>query len=298
MNRLSSIATVTDAEAARMISGGTLADLAQRITSSPPRETPAVRRRSWGWRPLIAVAAAVAIAAAVLIAGSAGRPGQKVGPLNIGPAEASAAALTFTEHGGYIDVVIRNPMASQARYRAEFAAHHLHITLTMIPASPSMVGTLVYEADNGHSGITLIRSRHSCYTPGGGWGRCVVGLRVPAGYRGAAAFVFGRPARPGEQYQAAGSVTAPGEAMHGLRFAGATVGSVLAMLAQRDVTVPQYRKDMGVSIRPARVPRTWYVYGAVPWAPRQVLLFVGPARTQPAAPRPCRAHQPCPSPRP
>jgi hypothetical protein len=25
-----------------------------------------------------------------------------------------------------------------------------------------------------------------------------------------------------------------------------------------------------------QVPRNWYVQGAIPWAPRQVLLFVGP----------------------
>jgi hypothetical protein len=300
VTQVSRISVVSDAEAARMVSAETLADLAERITASPYRQTPTARSRSRTWRLLIVIPVAAALAVALLIATFLFRPGEKVGPVPVGPPNARAAALSFARHGGHIDVIVRNPMASQARYRAEFAAHHMHITIKMIAASPSVVGTLVYQSANPRSGITIIRSRHACYTPGGGWGRCIVGVRVPAGYHGYAAFVFGRPARPGEQYQTAGSVTAPGEAMHGMRFAGRTVAAVLAMLHQRHVTAPVYRKDMGIPIRPGRVPRTWYAYAAVPWAPHQVLLFVGPARTPPqsAPPRHCRPAQPCPSPAP
>jgi hypothetical protein len=300
VNQVSRISVVSDAEAARLVSAETLADLAERITTTPYRETPTARSRSRKWRLLMVIPVATAIAVALLIATSLFSPGVKLGPVPVGPADARAEALSFARHGGYIDVVVRNPMASQARYRAEFAAHHMLITIKMIAASPSVVGTLVYESANPHSGITIIRSRHACYTPGGGWGRCIVGVRVPAGYRGYAAFVFGRPARPGEQYQTAGSVTAPGEAMHGLRLAGRTVAAVLAMLHRRHVTAPVYRKDMGIPIPPGRVPRTWYVYGALPWAPQQVLLFVGPTRTPPqlAPPQHCRRAQPCPSPAP
>ena len=300
MNQASRISVISDAEAARMVSAETLADLAERITASPYQEMPTVRSRSRTWRLLIVIPVAAAFAVALLIVTSLFRPGEKVGPVPVGPGKARAEALSFARHRGYIDVIVRNPMASQARYSAEFAARHMHITITMIAASPSVVGTLVYESGNPHSGITIIRSRHACYTPGGGWGRCIVGVRVPVGYHGHAAFVFGRPARPGEQYQTAGSVTAPGEAMHGLRFAGRTVAAVLAMLHQQHVTAPVYRKDMGIPIRPGRVPPTWYVYDAVPWAPHQVLLFVGPSRTPPqsAPPRHCRRTQPCPSPAP
>jgi hypothetical protein len=74
--------------------------------------------------------------------------------------------------------------------------------------------------------------------------------------------------------------TAPGEAMHGLRFRGRTVATVLALLRARHLTVPQYRSMAGnVSnvLRPGQVPGTWHLYGAIPWAPGQVLLWVRPA---------------------
>jgi len=49
-------------------------------------------------------------------------------------------ALAFTTAGDYIRVVIRNPYADPSVYRAEFAAHHLDISLLMVPGSPSVVG--------------------------------------------------------------------------------------------------------------------------------------------------------------
>jgi hypothetical protein len=36
----------------------------------------------------------------------------------------------------------------------------------------------------------------------------------------------------------------------------------------------------------AHVPGTWYVYDAAPWASHQVMLMVGPTRTQPAVQTP------------
>jgi hypothetical protein len=62
---------------------------------------------------------------------------------------------------------------------------------------------------------------------------------------------------------------------------------VLAMLAQRDVTVPVFNVDQhGYARNVAHVPGTWYVYDATPWAPHQVMLMVGPTRTQPAVQTP------------
>jgi hypothetical protein len=72
--------------------------------------------------------------------------------------------------------------------------------------------------------------------------------------------------------------------MHGLRFRGRTVATVLAMLRARHVTVPQYRwlkqlfgnRTYSAARHPNQVPKNWYVHEAIPWAPGQVLLFVGP----------------------
>jgi hypothetical protein len=50
----------------------------------------------------------------------------------------------------------------------------------------------------------------------------------------------------------------------------------LAMLRQRGVTVPVYHyNDHGFGKLLHHVPGDWYVYDADPWAPRQVMLFVG-----------------------
>jgi hypothetical protein len=281
MNDISRIAPITDTEAARLVSPGTRADLAGQIMSAsrvaavpstaPPRRRPA--RRRW----LIGIAAAAAAAVAALVATSLASPGQQIGPVSIGPPRAQA--LSFTRQGGYLDVVVTNPLAAPATYRAEFAAHHLNMTLNLVPVSPSLVGTLVYMGDGG-PGITTITSQGRCWTGGGG-SACPVGVRIPLNFHGSASFTFGRAARPGEQYESTGLVTAPGEVMHGLNYRGRTVPAVLAMLRTRHVSVPQYRYQSATgtpcgSMPPHPIPATWRVYDADPWAPQQVLLWVGP----------------------
>lgn len=88
------------------------------------------------------------------------------------------------------------------------------------------------------------------------------------------------------------AATAPGEALHGLTVDGLRLTRVLALVRQRDVTVPVYHCD-GKLLR--HVPGDWYVYDADPWAPGQVVLFVGPTWPQPAANSPVPGN-PVPSP--
>ncbi len=186
---------------------------------------------------------------------------------------------------------MRDPLADPARYRAEFARHHLRISLKLVPASPSLIGTVVYLSGD----ITPITAHGKCYTGGSG-AACPVGVRVPANFHGSAQVVFGRAARPGEQYETTASAFAPGELLHGMRVTGHTVAQVLAMLRHRGVSVPWFNYDHRGYARNLRsVPGTWFVYDAVPWAQQQVMLFVGPTRTpHPGAARPVRG-QPAPS---
>lgn len=273
MNKIRSIAPISDAGAARLVSGAALADLAGQITTTPagPAEAnrpPRARRRWWlAGIPAAAAAAALIVAAVVAHTGV---------PSGSGQPRLDAHALAFTRAGHYIDVIVRNPLADQASYNAEFKAHGLDITLSLVPVSPSLVGTVVEVSTSGTDGnsITTITAKGRCWTGGGG-SQCPVGLRVPVGYRGQANFVFGRAARPGEQYESTTSASAPGEVMHGLDYVGKRVSAVQAMLAKRHVTVPTYRYD-GRVLTPSQVPGKWYVYDAIPWAPQQVLLFVGP----------------------
>jgi len=297
MNPISQISPVSDAEAARLAPAATMAALADEIMNSataPLADGPLpagrpVRRGGTGparlrKRLLIGVPVAAALAVAGLIATSLGAPGQHVGPVAVGPPKAEAAALSFTRQGGYINVIVRNPVADPKRYRAEFAAHHLNISLTLVPASPSVVGTLVEESVSAGSAawqLTPITAKGRCFTGGGG-NVCPVGVRVPIDFRGTVSLVFGRAARPGEQYESAAQADGPGEAMHGLHYQGKTVAAVLAMLAKRGITVPQWRVQRAgqcyMEVRRS-VPGTWLVYNAVPWAPGQVLLWA--AKTLP-----------------
>jgi hypothetical protein len=304
MNQISPLNPFPDAEVERSASPEALAELARAITSASARpRTTARRPRRRGSRRrtlLTAVLAVASAAAALLIAGTFGSPGTAVGPLPIGPS--TAQALTFTTSGGYIIVTVRDPLADAARYRAEFAAHHLRITLKLVPASPSIVGTLVY-ADGGDA-ITPITAVGRCFTGGGG-ANCPVGVRIPLAFKGTADLVFGRAARPGEQYESAGLATAPGEALHGLTFRGRTVAWVRARLRDREVTVTQYRTTSSTPA-PEPVPLDWHVYDAIPWAPGQILLVVGPTTTDALPPPPARycgssssyANQPAPGPGP
>jgi hypothetical protein len=201
--------------------------------------------------------------------------------VDIGPVPAQASVLSITRHGGYLDVIVRNPVADPKRYRAEFAKYHLDISLRLVPASPSIVGSVVYaDYPAGKHGIEPITAVGKCYTGGGG-NICPVGVRVPLTFHGSATLVFGRAAKPGERYASTGPATAPGEAMHGLNFVGKTVAQVLAMLARRGVTVPQWRvQRAGQCYIESRrtVPGNWYVSQAIPWAPGQVLLFASQTR--------------------
>ncbi|HWF80234.1 MAG TPA: hypothetical protein VN695_06575 [Streptosporangiaceae bacterium] len=286
MNDLSSIAQLaatSDEQAARLLADSTHADLIARITAtryhaserSGSAEVPSATRPLTRRRLTIGLPAAAAVVAAALVISSSGQPGHHLGPTGVRPTKAEL--LSFTRHGRYIDVIVRNPLADAKKYNAEFKAHGLHITLSLVPASPSLVGTLVYF--DGGSAIHPITAVGKCWTGGGG-SKCPVGVRVPIGYRGTAALVFGRAARSGERYETTVSATMPGEVLHGLRIAGRRVARVLAMLRKRQVTVAEYNyqapKRGGVLAH--RVPLNWFVYDADPWAPGQVVLFVGKTR--------------------
>jgi hypothetical protein len=311
MNPVSRICPITDAEAGRLVRPGTFADLSAQITATPPVEagprldtrrpaSPAPAGRDHRRRPrrllrapLAAALALALLATAALVATRLLSPGHQAATssptTSTHPTASSppAQVLSFTTSAGYITVIVRDPLADPSRYRAAFAAHHLDITLSLVPVSPSLVGTVVYTGQPaGSPEITIITAQGKCYTGGGG-SACPVGVRIPIGFHGQAQLVFGRAARPGELYESTASATAPGEVMHGLTFVGDTVAQVLALLRQRDVTVPDFNyDDHGDSRNVASVPGTWYVYDANPWAARQVMLVVGPTRTPPPAQAP------------
>ena len=267
----------------------------QRQRQRERQRVPQRARHRWSTGAPLAVALAVMLVVVTVLVASrllgSGRPAGSPRPPGraSNPTETTIAAhvLSFTTSNGYTTVIVRNPLADPGRYRAELAAHHLNITLELVPASPSLVGTLVYIGEpSGGPDLQTITAQGRCYTGGGG-AACPVGVRIPVGFRGQAEVVFGRAARPGEHYESTADAAAPGEVMHGMSYVGDTVARVLAMLAQRDVTVPVFNENQqGYASNVAHVPGTWYVYGAGPWGPGQVMLMVGPTRTPPASQAP------------
>ncbi|GGP96992.1 hypothetical protein BKA00_004080 [Actinomadura coerulea] len=287
------LASVTDRQAGALLSEDAATALADRITATAvPSAAPRGRRSPIMLIGLPLAAAGVAGAAVTAVAlARAGGPGGTPAVAPASPRVSLVAALSFTRKGGYIDVRVRDPLADPKRYTEEFAAHGLKVTLSMVPASPSIVGTVLTmetSENTAQRDVTTITAKGECETGGGG-DVCPVGVRIRTGYKGTAAIVFGREARPGEQYTSTAAATAPGEVMHGMTYRAHRVGEVLAALRKRHVTVPEYRAmDGNVSkeLKPGQVPPTWYVHDAVPWAKNQVLLFVGPEPTEKASSEP------------
>ncbi|GAA2431250.1 hypothetical protein GCM10010191_51220 [Actinomadura vinacea] len=270
-------APLSDDEAVRPVRAETRQALLEQITATAA-EAPAPRRR-WRWSlgvPLVAAGAcAVAAAALILPPGKAPAPDPST---SVRPGKFTAspvAALSFTRRERYIEVRIQDPAADPQRYRREFAAHGLKIDLSMVPASPSVAGSVVMR--DGGEEIKEIREK-GCYSGGGG-DTCVRGLRVPVGFKGKATIAIGRPARPGEQYNSTNSAFTPGEALHCLDIRGLTVDAALERIKKRKVTATVFNYDSGgpqgyVNVGRDKIPGNWYVLDADPWAPGEVMFFV------------------------
>ncbi|MGI5226486.1 hypothetical protein [Actinoallomurus sp. CA-142502] len=276
------LAPVTDEEIAHMVSPQTKTDLAERIMTTAADTAPAPRRR----RRLVlfglplAVATAAATVAAVTLTGSSGSPTPTT---SLGPQKVQPAALSFSTRGKYLVVKVEDPLADPARYKKEFAAHGMDITLKVVPASPSVVGTVVMT--DLPANVKMIPAKGKCYSGGGA---CPVGVRIPVGFHGSGAIVFGRAARPGEQYNSTNSAFAPGEALHCVNIRGLTVDQALPILRRHKVAVGQWHYDEKRPTGPygvttpnrGKIAGSWYVTDADPWAPGQVLLW-----TQPTMPK-------------
>ena len=266
------LAAVTDEEAARLVGAETRADLAERImaTDVPAAAPRRVRRLAL---PLAAAAAAAAVVAGVYAVHPGGGGRIYNGPAGRRINVVDAAALTFSTQGKYLVVRVRDPLADPARYKREFAAHGLKIDLRLVPASPSVVGTVVFM--DGGDGIKTIDAKGECYTGGGA---CPVGVRIPIDYGGQAGITFGRAARPGEKYDSTVSSFAPGEELHCVDVRRKTVGATLALLKKHKMSAALFNYDTkpnyAVNVGPGKIPDTWYVRNAEPYAPGQVMLFV------------------------
>lgn len=292
------LAPLTDEEAARLVSPRTRNDLRDAITATehgaaaataPAR--PGGRRRLLllGGLPMAAVTAAGAVTTLALVgppSGGTPKPSVTYAPSKAVPV---AAALSFATEGRYLVVRIKDPLADPGRYAKEFAARGMDIKLSLVPASPSVVGTVVM--DDMPDGVEPISTEKGCYTASGG--ACVYGMRIPRDFHGSGEIAFGRAARPGEPYASTNSAFAEGEALHCARILGLTVDQAVPVVRDHKVTVGEWHYDepraggqlygMNTPDR-GKIPGNWYVTDADPLAPGQVSVSVAPSPPPPLPP--------------
>src|SRR5215470_1304064 len=215
---LSRTASVTDADAARLASPAAFTDLAGQIMATPvpaarsrARWTGASRASLLALRPVIARPRrrlALLTAVPVVLAALAAFLVTVANRSDNGPNSAAAIeAMSFIKNNGTITVIIKNLYADTSWYNADLARHHLDITLHLDPTPPSLVGFIglitsdATAADHSNE-IEPINAPGSCDAFGSD---CQIGFTVPVDFQGKVDMWIGRPARPGEQYQEAGS---------------------------------------------------------------------------------------------
>jgi hypothetical protein len=152
---------------------------------------------------------------------------------------ASVVSFRYPRRGpdaGYITATVTDPFAAKSSLDAAFRAAGLDITISLDPASPSAVGTVVEISEPSSGPQIEALSGGTCVTGGGGPGNCPVGLKIPRDFSGAGSVTLGRPAKPGEDYQSTDSAFAPGESLHCSALIGATVATASSALASRGIT--------------------------------------------------------------
>jgi hypothetical protein len=177
---------------------------------------------------------------------------------------------------GTVTATITDPLAAQRQLDAVFRQHGLDISVTVLPVSPSLVGTIVFT----DAPITASVQSGDCFPGGGG---CWVGLVIPAAFTGPANVSIGRAARPGEVYDSAANAFGPGEALHCSGILNEHVSAALPVLQARGLRV-DWREDVITQTGPGgstgygsdltAPPSGDYVVNALPISSTTVMVSV------------------------
>ncbi|MCA2224593.1 hypothetical protein [Nonomuraea aurantiaca] len=238
------------------------------------RRAPRSRR---GRRLLVGLAATAALATAAVM-------GPVLLERNAGTATSYAnTAIDIELRGDEYIARIKDPFADHALYAEAFQAMGLDIGVELIPASPTRVGAVVRY---GFAGTTEADRLGGGLEPDGcalGHEGCFLTVTVSKGFKGRGTFYLGRPARPGEKYQAQAEAGRKGEMLEGYEAAGRTVGEVMTEAHRRGLRVAfqiiEPNPDgNGYSMNPAKqsakVGDHWYVWAADPEQAGTVRLLV------------------------
>jgi hypothetical protein len=271
-------ATITDTELAERPLGAQRERTFERIVASAarqetdPRDRFVPRIRTFPRRAALAVAGASVLIVAVIV-------GQGV----VSPTKAKAAGVYIVRHGGHIDAMIDDPRAPAASMEEAFAKAGLEVTVDVIPASPSLAGTITF-IDTPSSFEPIYAPEGSCLLPGGGT-RCVIGMRVPADFSGSASIQVNGTPPAGQLYDSVNDALAPGEVLHCSGVRGMTVADAVPILRRLGVT-PIWRTydegDTADGVTEASIENE-HILDALPRSQGTVYLWVQPSPPSPSA---------------
>ncbi|MEU4392016.1 hypothetical protein [Kribbella sp. NPDC023855] len=245
-------------------------DTETRVVHLTPRRTPN--------RPRLAlVAASMLVIGGVAAAAVVNRPGQDL-----------PQALSVTDQGERLIVRVVDENADPKAYNQQFKKLGLDIKVRMVPVAPSAVdkyATFGYQVGSDENKIGLLKPGENCAAtlnatdPG-----CQYGVEVVKTFKGKAEIMFGRAARPGEQYQyMPAQANGRGEELAGLSYQNKRVAEVQKLVAARGVRIGGYlnsKTTMVDGVNTAKevdpAPGDWYVHEIWPRSPGVVEAWIGP----------------------
>jgi hypothetical protein len=222
------------------------------------------------------VAAAAALLIAVVVA---------ISQVVVSPGHAEARGVHIVRNGEYIDATIDDPTAPTASMQAAFDEADLSITVSVLPSSPSIVGTIEFmdvpasfEPIYGGSCISdgaLTDTGELIRTP------CVIGMRVPADFSGYASIQVNGTPPAAQPYETMADAFAPGEVLHCSGIGGMTVAEAVPILQKLDITPIWQVYDGGGIVGEASVDN-FFIRTANPHSLGTVSLIVQPNPPSPS----------------
>jgi hypothetical protein len=235
------------------------------VDAAPRRPVVRARRRLLPGAALAATAAGLAVL--LVVAGLTGSGTQR----------ASSAIAFRTSADGDVIATVEEPLAAQGQLEQAFARRGFDIQVSLVPVSPSLVGTLVYASEDDGADSIQPLLRGPCLAGGAG---CSVGVRILSSFKGRGYITLGRAARADEAYDSTASAFAPGEPLHCSGLLGARVASALPRL-ERDHLRAEWREEVSVgsSSRSRTLPLPPsgnYIWEATLSAPGKLVVFTQP----------------------
>jgi hypothetical protein len=244
-----------------------------------------VLRRTVSPRRIVGVAAALAI----VVGGTAGilaAVSNHAAPAHLAKSSGGMQLVDFTTTpSGDIVARITDPLAAKSQLDAVFEQHGLDIQVSVLPVSPSLVGTIIFDTISGGGvqsleGGTCIGDGQAGTTTNAN--ECPIGFIIPAGFQGSGAVSVGGPAQTGEAYESSANGFNPGEVLHCSGLLGAPVSAAQTFLTAKNLTPTRWfvtdsadwPVDAGNMVQSDVAPTTGYIVGGFASSANNVLLTI------------------------